>query len=155
MFWIFSSNHNRSHLDSQPHLKIYYCSNYFHLFFQGRQPGTVSTRSISGLWKIFGKIIPRRMWMQSGLQSKLLARNGTVLWMVHPGPLQRLIPLSIQPRFRWAGHFTYRISSYSFRGNYSFLNLEIVANSNSCGDNSTFYLINWIFALETVQGWKL
>ena len=26
----------------------------------------------------------------------------------------------------------YHISSYSFRGNYSFLNLEIVANSNSC-----------------------
>ena len=78
----------------------------FHFwFFQGRQSGTVSTWSISGLWKIFGKIIPRRMWMQSGLQSKLLARNGTVLWMVHPGPLQRLIPFSIQPRFRWIGHF--------------------------------------------------
>ena len=26
----------------------------------------------------------------------------------------------------------YRISSYSFRGNYSFLNLEILENSNSC-----------------------
>ena len=36
-------------LDSQPHLKIYYFYNNFHLFFQGRQPGTVSTWSISGL----------------------------------------------------------------------------------------------------------
>ena len=34
----------------------------------------------------------------------------------------------------------YRISSYSFRGNYSILNLEIVANSNSCGNISIFYL---------------
>jgi hypothetical protein len=45
----------------------------------------------------------------------------------------------------------YRISSYSFRGNYSFLNLEIVANSNI----SIFYLINWIFAAETIQERKL
>ena len=36
----------------------------------------------------------------------------------------------------------YCISSYSFRGNYSFLNLEIVANSNSCYNISIFYLIN-------------
>ena len=34
---------------------------------------------------------------------------------------------------------TYRISSYSFRGNYSFLNLEIVANSNSCRNISIFW----------------
>ena len=38
--------------------------------------------------------------------------------------------------------FEYRISSYSFRGNYSFLNLEIVANSNNCCNISIFYLIN-------------
>ena len=36
----------------------------------------------------------------------------------------------------------YRISSYSFLRNYSFLNLEIVANSNSCRNISIFYLIN-------------
>ena len=35
----------------------------------------------------------------------------------------------------------YRISSYSFRENYSFLNLEIVANSNSC-HNISFFLLN-------------
>ena len=45
-----------------------------------------------------------------------------------------------------------RIGSYSFLevrvqqvfkgGNYSFLNLEIVANSNSCHNISIFYLIN-------------
>ena len=34
----------------------------------------------------------------------------------------------------------YRISSYSFRENYSFLNLEIVANSNSCHNISIFLL---------------
>ena len=50
---------------------------------------------------------------------------------------------------------TYRISSYSFRGNYSFLNLEIVANSNSCRNIYIFYLINWFFAAETIQGRKL
>ena len=38
--------------------------------------------------------------------------------------------------------YTYRISSYSFRGNYSFLNLKIVVNSSV----SIFYLINWSFA---------
>ena len=36
----------------------------------------------------------------------------------------------------------YRISSYSFLENYSLLNLEIVANSNSCRNISIFYLIN-------------
>ena len=50
---------------------------------------------------------------------------------------------------------TYRISSYSFRGNYSFLHLEIVAISNSCRNISFFYLINWIFAAETIEGRKL
>ena len=42
--------------------------------------------------------------------------------------------------------YEYRISSYSFRRNYSFLNLEIAANSNSCHNISIFYLINWFFA---------
>ena len=36
-----------------------------------------------------------------------------------------------------------------------FLNLEIVPNSKSCHNISTFYLINWIFAAETIQGQKL
>jgi hypothetical protein len=45
----------------------------------------------------------------------------------------------------------YRISSYSFRGNYSFLSLEIVANSNSCCNISIFYLINWSFAAQTIS----
>ena len=49
----------------------------------------------------------------------------------------------------------YRISSYSFHRNYSFLNLEIVANSISFCNISIFYLINWIFAVETIQGRKL
>ena len=34
-------------------------------------------------------------------------------------------------------------------GNFSFMNLEIVANSNSCRNTSIFYLINEIFAAET------
>ena len=50
---------------------------------------------------------------------------------------------------------SYRISSYSFSGIYSFLNLEIVANSNSCRNISIFYLINWIFAVETIWGNKV
>ena len=49
----------------------------------------------------------------------------------------------------------YRVSSYGFRGNYSFLNLEILANSNSCRNISIFYLIKWNFATETIQGQKL
>ena len=49
----------------------------------------------------------------------------------------------------------YRISANSFRRNHSFLTLEIVANSNSCCNISIFYLINWIFAGETIQGRKL
>ena len=49
----------------------------------------------------------------------------------------------------------YRNSIYSFRGNYSFLILEIVSNSNSFINISIFYLINWIFAAETIQGRKL
>ena len=40
------------------------------------------------------------------------------------------------------------ISSYSFRVNYWFLNLEIVANSNSCRNISIFYLISWNFAFK-------
>ena len=36
-----------------------------------------------------------------------------------------------------------------------FLNLEIIANSNSCRNISIFYLVNWIFAAETIQGRKL
>ena len=50
---------------------------------------------------------------------------------------------------------TYRISLYSFRGSYSILNLQIVANSNSCRNISFLHLINWIFAAETIQGRKL
>ena len=38
---------------------------------------------------------------------------------------------------------------------YSFLNLEIVENSNSCRNISISYLINWYFAAETIQGRKL
>ena len=48
----------------------------------------------------------------------------------------------------------YHISSYSFRGNYSFFNLKIVANSYSCRNISIFYLINWIFTAKTIQGRK-
>merc|ERR1711956_119626 len=49
----------------------------------------------------------------------------------------------------------YRISSYNFRGHYSFLNLEIVDNSNSCRNISIFYLINKILTAETIQERKL
>ena len=49
----------------------------------------------------------------------------------------------------------YCISSYSCCKNCSFFNLEIVANSNSCHNISIFYLINWNFASETIQGRKL
>ena len=42
----------------------------------------------------------------------------------------------------------YRISMNSFHGIYSFLNLEIVENSNSCRKLQFFYL----FAAETIQG---
>ena len=53
-------------------------------------------------------------------------------------------------------HFwEYRISSFSFHRSYSFLNLEIIANSNSCRNISIFYLINWIFAARTIQRRKL
>ena len=38
--------------------------------------------------------------------------------------------------------FRYRISSYSIYRYYSFLNLEIVANSNNCRNISIFCLIN-------------
>ena len=51
--------------------------------------------------------------------------------------------------------YFYRISSYSFRRNYSFLNLEIAGNSNSCRNISIFCLINWIFDPETIQGLKI
>ena len=40
-------------------------------------------------------------------------------------------------------------------GNYSFFNLAIVANSNNCRNFSIFYLINLIYAAETIQGRKL
>ena len=49
----------------------------------------------------------------------------------------------------------YRISSYIFYGNYSFLNLENVENWNSWRIFQFLYLINWIFAAETIQGLKL
>ena len=55
---------------------------------------------------------------------------------------------------KWEHFFTYRISANSFRGNYSFLNMEIVENSNSCRKFQFFYLINWNFAAETIQGRK-
>ena len=41
-----------------------------------------------------------------------------------------------------------------FLTNYSFFNFEIVANSNSSRNISSFYLINWIFPSETIQGRK-
>ena len=37
-------------------------------------------------------------------------------------------------------------------GNYSLWNLEIAANSNSCPNISIFYIINCIFAAETIKG---
>ena len=40
----------------------------------------------------------------------------------------------------------------SFHRNYSFLNSEIVANSNSCRNISIFYLINLLFDAEAIQG---
>jgi hypothetical protein len=46
-------------------------------------------------------------------------------------------------------------SSYSFHGNYSFFNLEIVSNSNSFLNISIFYIINYFFNAETIQGRKL
>ena len=46
----------------------------------------------------------------------------------------------------------YRISLYSYRGNYYFLNLEIVANLNSCRIISIFYLINWILLRKLFKG---
>ena len=55
----------------------------------------------------------------------------------------------------------YGISSYSFRKNYSFLNLEIVANSNSCRNISNFSLNKLILCYrnysreESIQGLKL
>ena len=58
------------------------------------------------------------------------------------------------PRFEnqyWPAHM-YRISSYSFHGNFSFFNLEIVAYSNSCRNISIFYLINWIFVWKLFKG---
>ena len=54
--------------------------------------------------------------------------------------------------------FDYRISSYNFCGNYSFYNLELVANLNSCHNISNSL---WIFdgktirENETFQGRKL
>ena len=51
---------------------------------------------------------------------------------------------------------TYNISSYSLRRNYSFLNSEIVANSNTIVVAIIFfYLLNLTFAAETIQGRKL
>ena len=47
------------------------------------------------------------------------------------------------------------IFGYSFHGNYSFLNLEIVANSSSCCNISILCLINRIFAAESIPGPKL
>ena len=50
----------------------------------------------------------------------------------------------------------YRISANSFRGNYSFVNLEIVENSSSCHKFKFLsYVIYWIFAAETNQWRKL
>ena len=53
----------------------------------------------------------------------------------------------------------YRISSYGFRENNFFVNLEIVANSNSCRNGCMFYFISRIFVRklfieETIQGQK-
>ena len=51
--------------------------------------------------------------------------------------------------------YTYLISSYSFRGNYSFFKFENCSQFkySCCNVNvSIFYLINWIFAAETIQG---
>ena len=44
--------------------------------------------------------------------------------------------------------------SFRFRGNYSFLNLEIVVNS-ICLNILIFHSMNYIFAAETIQGRKL
>ena len=55
----------------------------------------------------------------------------------------------------------YSISLYSFQGNYSFFNLDIVGNLISSRNISISYLVHWIFGCknysreETIQGWKL
>ena len=66
--------------------------------------------------------------------------------------------LTFKVNFLWKSVdiFWYRISSYSFPGNYSFLNLEIVATSNSCRNIYVHFLLHkLIFAAETIQGPKL
>ena len=50
--------------------------------------------------------------------------------------------------------FTYRISTNSFHGIFFFLDLKIVENSNSCHKFQYFHLINWIFAVENIEGKK-
>ena len=56
---------------------------------------------------------------------------------------------------------TYHISSNCFRGNYSFLNLEIAENSNGCHNILIVLLNKLIFCCkkylneETIQGRKL
>ena len=49
--------------------------------------------------------------------------------------------------------YKYRISSYSVRTNYSFLNLEIVENSNSCRkfqSNKQYFCLGKLFKVETI-----
>ena len=46
----------------------------------------------------------------------------------------------------------YRISSYSFRGSYPFLNLEIVENSNSCRNIWIFQSTNWFLLRKLFKG---
>ena len=49
----------------------------------------------------------------------------------------------------------YRFSSNSFWGNYTFLNLWNIANSNNCRNISIFYSMDWTFAVETISWRKL
>ena len=49
----------------------------------------------------------------------------------------------------------YRISSYSFCGNYFFWSRKCGNFSNSFRNMAIFYFINWIDATETIEGGKV
>ena len=113
-----------------------------------RQVSTVFYDVATALW--WGQIptVPKRSDGPSSHSRRSKSFISSQILVAHHQTCQEVIAFFTSWNFSridfrvFCFFFIYRISSYIFHGNYSFLNLEIVANSNSCRNISIFYLIN-------------
>ena len=86
----------------------------------------------------------RKLWHKTHMRRK----------RVSPLQSSQFSPLVFLPLWFWSKKEIYCISSYSFFGNYSF-EFRNCIKFKQLPQYFNFYLIDWIFAAETIQGRKL